>query len=82
VDAAGNFIPEKQNRNRRIVIRLYYDWGITWVAECKNGNRLAGLIGNACALPQKLPLRPPVNPLATPPNQAIGIQSLQGYPIK
>jgi chemotaxis protein MotB len=25
VDAAGNFIPEKQNRNRRIVIRLYYD---------------------------------------------------------
>lgn len=25
VDDAGNFIPEKQNRNRRIVIRLYYD---------------------------------------------------------
>lgn len=25
VDAAGNFLPEKQNRNRRIVIRLYYD---------------------------------------------------------
>lgn len=25
VDAAGNFFPDKQNRNRRIVIRLYYD---------------------------------------------------------
>lgn len=25
VDAAGNFLPEKQNRNRRIVLRLYYD---------------------------------------------------------
>ena len=25
VDAAGNFLPDKQNRNRRIVIRLYYD---------------------------------------------------------